>query len=320
MAQAQANGLTLEYETFGRPEAPAILLIMGLGAQLTLWPESFCRSLAQAGYYVIRYDNRDVGLSTKLDHLGRPQLMRASLAYRLGLPVRARYTLHDMADDAVGLLDALGIRRAHVVGASMGGMIAQILGARFGERLHSLVMVMTSSGHPRVPGPSLRVGLRLVRRPKSRDRETLIAHTLETSKIFASPGFPVSEQERRTKVERHFDRAYHPRGIARQTVAIFASRDRSALLPRIAAPTLVIHGLDDVLVPVAAGYDLAERIRGATLEVIPGMGHDFPEPLVPRITDLVLRHVGSVEHERPGAQRALAGATRKAARPRSRVA
>lgn len=295
MPSAKANNLSLEYETFGRPEAPAILLIMGLGAQLTLWPESFCRRLAGAGYYVIRYDNRDVGLSTQLDGDRKPRLMRASLAYKLGMPVRAEYTLDDMAADAVGLLDALGIRRAHVVGASMGGMIAQILGARFAERVRSLVLVMTSSGHSRVPGPSLKVGLRLVQRPKGRDREALINHSLQTWKMIASPGYPLSDADRRVLVERSFDRAYHPRGLARQTMAIFASGDRSALLSKIDLPTLIVHGRDDVLVPVAAGYDLAERIAGSTLEIIPGMGHDLPEPLVPRIAESILRHVGAVE-------------------------
>ena len=313
MAQAMANGLMLEYETFGRPEAPAILLIMGLGAQLTLWPEAFCRTLAKAGYYVVRFDNRDVGLSTKLDSHGKPPLMRASLAYKCGLRVRSSYSLDDMACDAVGLLDALGIRRAHVVGASMGGMIAQILGAKFAERLRSLTLVMTSSGHPRVPGPSIKVGLRLVKRPKSHDRDTLISHSLTTLKMIASPGYPLSDAERRARAERHFDRAHYPRGLARQTMAIFASGDRSPLLPKITAPTLIIHGREDLLVPVAAGYDLAERIAGSTLEVIPGMGHDLPDELVPGIAMSVLRHVGGVEHRRAASPRLVPAASRKAA-------
>jgi pimeloyl-ACP methyl ester carboxylesterase len=295
MPQATANGLSLEYETFGKPENPAILLIMGLGAQLTLWPENFCRALAKAGYYVIRYDNRDVGLSSKLDSHHKPRLVRAGLAYKLGLRVRASYTLDDMAQDAVGLLDALGIRRAHVIGASMGGMIGQILGAKYGERLRSLVLVMTNSGHPRLPGPSLKISLRLVKRPKRHDRETLIQHAFETWQMIGSPGYPVPDAERLERISQHFDRAHHPRGLARQTLAIFASGDRSTLLPNITTPTLIVHGEDDLLVPVAAAYDLAKRIPQSTLNVIPGMGHDLPDPLIPTIAASVLHHIRAAE-------------------------
>ncbi len=295
MPQAMANGLCLEYETFGNPERPAILLIMGLGGQLILWPDSFCEMLAQAGYYVIRYDNRDVGLSSRLESMGKPHLIRAGLAYKLGMRVRAAYSLDDLAQDAVGLLDALSIRRAHIVGASMGGMIAQILGAKYAERVRSLVLMMTSSGSPRAPGPSLTLGLRLVKRPKNKDRDANIEHHLRTWQMVGSPGYQTSPEEMRAHAERSFDRAHYPRGLARQTVAIFASGDRVPLLAGISAPTLIIHGRDDRVIPVAAAYDLAEHIPAAQLEVVPGMGHDLPKALIPRIARLVLFHVGAVE-------------------------
>ena len=288
MPQAQANGIKLEYETFGNPADPAVLLIMGLGGQLTLWPESFCKLLAQGGYYVIRYDNRDVGLSSKIDSAGKPDLMRAGIFHTLGLPVKAGYTLDDMAADAVGLLDALGIARAHVVGLSMGGMIGQILAARHGGRLRSFTAIMTSSGNRRLPQPSLKLRLRLTRRPKKLDRESVIRHSMETWRLIASPAYPTDDATLRAMVERDQKRCLYGRGMARQTLAIIASPSRVPLLRQIRVPTLVIHGQDDPLVPVAAGRELARRIAGAQLEVIPGMGHDLPEGLVPRVAGLIL--------------------------------
>lgn len=323
MAQAAVNGLRLEYETFGARGASPILLIMGLGAQMTIWPDRFCQRLADAGHYVIRFDNRDVGLSTQLDEMGKPALMRASLAYKLGRPVRAGYTLDDMAEDAIGLLDALGIERAHVIGASMGGMIAQILAARFGHRLQRLVLLMTNSGSRRIPGPSLKVGLRMLRRPTTADRATLVEHSLQTWKLVASPAWPLSDDERRNLIERQFDRAHRPRGAARQLAAMLASGDRTPLLSRITAPTLVIHGEADCLVPVQGGQDLAARIAGARLETIPGMGHDLPEPLLEPIAGLVLGHLQAIDA--PSLTPALAPRPRTALPrqprlPRSRVA
>ncbi|MDB5987383.1 MAG: alpha/beta fold hydrolase [Nevskia sp.] len=298
MPQAKANGLTLEYETFGRPQAPAILLVMGLGGQLTLWPDSFCQALAEAGYYVIRYDNRDVGLSSKIDEAGRPRLMRAGLAYTFGLPVKAGYTLDDMAQDAIGLLDALAIKHAHVIGTSMGGMIAQILAAKYPKRISSLVSLMSTSGNPRLPGPAWKIRMRLVKRPTTQDRETLILHAMGTWRLICSPDYRPSEQELRASVERGFDRSSHPRGLARQTLAILASGSRLGLLAAIRAPTLIIHGAADRLLPVAAAYELAEHIAGARLEIIPGMGHDLPEPLIPRIVASILRHFATAERPR----------------------
>lgn len=286
----QANQIELEYEHFGDPADPALLLIMGLGGQLVLWPDTLCQALAAQGYYVIRYDNRDVGLSSRFEHAGRPQVIHSYLRAGLRLPVHSAYTLDDMADDALGLLDALRIARAHVVGMSMGGMIAQILAARQPQRVCSLALLMTTSGDPALPGPTLALRLRMVRRPRLRDREALIRYSMQTWRLIGSPGFPAPEPELRRKVEASFDRAFYPAGMARQLDAIVASGSRTRLLGAIRAPTLVLHGVADPLVPVAAAHDLARRIPQARLHLIPHMGHDLPTPLLPDIASLLATH------------------------------
>lgn len=296
MPQARSNGINLEYETFGDRGAPPLVLIMGLGAQLVLWPDDFCKALAEAGYYVLRFDNRDIGLSTKLEQPRAPRLFRAALASRFGFKVRAPYTLDDMAHDTVGLLDALELPRAHVVGASMGGMIAQILAAKFPQRVDSLTLVMSSSGNPRLPQARLDLQLRLVRRPAAGDREAIIRHSMELWRLIGSPQYPPDDHVLRAKVERSYDRSSYRHGLARQTLAIIASGSRVPLLRRIEAPTLVIHGAEDPLVPVAAGHDLASHIPGARLSVIPGMGHDLPPALLPTFTQLIVQHARQVEH------------------------
>jgi pimeloyl-ACP methyl ester carboxylesterase len=298
MPQARANGISLEYETFGDRGAPPLVLIMGLGGQLLLWPEEFCRELADAGHYVVRFDNRDVGLSTKMEQPRAPRLFRAALAARLGLKVHAPYTLDDMAHDTVGLLDALQLERAHVVGASMGGMIAQILAARFPQRVDSLTLIMSTSGNPRLPKPRLELQLRLVRPLPAHDRDSLINHSMQTWRLIGSPQYPPDDHVLRAKVERSYDRSSYRKGLARQTLAIIASGSRVPLLRRIAAPTLVIHGEDDPLVPVAAGHDLAQHIPGARLSIIPGMGHDLPAALLPTFTRLIVQHAHEADTAR----------------------
>ena len=298
MPQARANHINLEYETFGDRGAPPIVLIMGLGAQLVLWPDELCTALADAGHYVVRFDNRDVGLSTKLEQPRRPKLLRSAIAAKLGFRVRAPYTLDDMAHDTVGLLDALALPRAHVVGASMGGMIAQIVAARFPQRVDSLTLIMSSSGNPRLPQARLDLQLRLVRRPDAGDREALIRHSMELWRLIGSPKYPPEDHVLRAKVERSYDRSSYRHGLARQTLAIIASGSRVPLLRRIEAPTLVIHGQDDPLVPVAAGHDLAQHIPGARLSVIPGMGHDLPAPLLPTFSEMIARHAREAEQTR----------------------
>lgn len=301
MARIHSNGIEIEYESFGKIDDPAILLIMGLGGQLVMWPDSFCENLARAGYHVIRFDNRDVGLSSKLDHLGKPNLMRSGLAFRVGLPLRAPYTLDDMALDAVGLLDALQIKTAHVVGVSMGGMIGQLLAVRHGARVRSLTSIMSHSGSRWLPGPRLAVQWRMVRRPQRLDRDGLIAHGIQTWRLIGSPGFPEDEQVLRDKVARQLERNIHPQGFVRQMTAIMAAASRAPLLKRVKTPTLIIHGRDDPLVPVAAARDLARHLPHAQLEIIDGMGHDLPRALLPRIEHSILRHIKHAErtHGRP---------------------
>jgi pimeloyl-ACP methyl ester carboxylesterase len=295
MPQARANSINLEYETFGDRAHPAMLLVMGLGAQLVFWPEDFCQALADAGYYVIRFDNRDVGLSSKIEHPTRPKLARAAIASMFGIKVKAPYTLDDMAQDTIGLLDALELPRAHVVGVSMGGMISQIVAAKHPQRVASLTLVMTTSGNPRLPGPRLDLRLRLVRPPAAFDRDTLIKHSMETWQLIGSPGYPPQEQALRSKVERAYDRSSYRHGLARQTLAIIASGSRVPLLRRITAPTLVLHGQDDPLVPVACAHDLARHIPHARLEVVHGMGHDLPPQLLPKFAELIAGHARAAE-------------------------
>ena len=290
MAQYQTNGITLEAETFGDPQHPAIVLIMGLGCQLVVWPVSLCEALAAAGFYVVRFDNRDIGLSEKIKGARDPKFFTNILRSRLGLKVQAPYKLADMAKDTVGLMDALGIQRAHIVGLSMGGMIAQTLALDHAERCLSLTSIMSSSNNPRLPQASFKVQKRLVRRPKSRERDALIDHGAETWMVLASPHAIPSEEERRLLAALSVDRSIYPRGYIHQLLAILASGSRHRRLPEIKLPTLVIHGEDDPLVPVAAGYEQAKLIPGAAIEVLKHMGHDLPRPLLPRIAALITGH------------------------------
>jgi pimeloyl-ACP methyl ester carboxylesterase len=276
MPAIPSNGITIEHESFGDPAAPCVILVMGLGMQLIAWPEPFCHHLADHGFRVVRFDNRDVGLSTKLDHLGAPSLRLALLRSLLRLPVRSSYTLDDMARDTLGLMDALAIRRAHLVGASMGGMIAQIMAAGASDRAISLTSIMSSSGARSLPGPTPRV-LRVIgrRQPPLRDFDRLVEHYIELWRTIGSPAFPIDGVELRERVSTSLRRSFHPQGTARQMLAIMASGDRSKLLREIEAPTLVIHGRADPLVPLACGEDTARKIPNARLRIVDGMGHDL---------------------------------------------
>lgn len=283
--------LHVEYESLGDPRHPAILLIMGLGMQLTGWPDDFCQGLVARGYRVVRFDNRDCGLSARAPGRRRVNLLLTMAAAALGLPVRTPYTLEDMAGDAVGLMDTLAIERAHIVGVSMGGMIAQVLAARFPQRVLSLTSIMSSSGNRRVSRPSKPARKALLSRPADpADPESVIDHLVEMFGVIGSPGFPAAKEELRQRVGRSVRRAYDPAGTARQLVAVIASGDRRKLLRTIAAPTLVIHGASDPLVPVAAGRDTAQHIPGASLLVIDGMGHDLPAALLPRLVQAIADH------------------------------
>ncbi|SFV17224.1 alpha/beta fold hydrolase [Pseudoduganella namucuonensis] len=292
MPTAQANGVQLAYETSGDPAGTPVLLVMGLGLQLISWPQEFVEGLVAQGCYVIRYDNRDSGLSTKFDHAGVPNLPVSYVKSLVGWPLRPAYTLSDMADDARGLLEVLGVRGAHVIGISMGGMISQIFAARFPEQTLSLTSIMSTSGRKGLPGPTRAARLAVMRPPPSpRSREQLIAHMAETFRVIGSPAFPMPEEVLRERIERSIDRSLCPAGVARQLVAIAASGDRSPLLRQITRPALVIHGAQDPLLPVACGIDTARRIAGAVLHVIDGMGHDLPPQLIPRLLALINPHV-----------------------------
>jgi pimeloyl-ACP methyl ester carboxylesterase len=286
--QITANGIQIEYESHGDPANPPLLLIMGLGAQLTLWPIELVDALVARGYHVIRYDNRDIGLSQKFGEHGVPNFRRVALMRLFGLRARIPYRLTDMAADAVGLLDALGIQKAHIVGASMGGMIAQLVAANFPERVLSLTSIMSTTGSRKVPPPrKAALNALLDRAPAGATLEDVMPIGLRVSKAIGSPGYPADEARLRERIERDFKRSFYPEGAARQISAIMDDGDRRQRLRRIGAPTLVIHGVDDPLVPVEGGRDTAANIRGAALLEVPGMGHDLPLALVDTIADAI---------------------------------
>lgn len=285
--KARANGIELEYESFGNPADPTILLIMGLGAQLTLWPLPFVEALVERGFHVVRYDNRDVGLSTKLDHARPPRIGMLVLQRLLRLRPRVPYTLGDMAADAAGLLDALGIEKAHIVGASMGGMIAQIFAATYPDRTLSLTSIMSTTGNPRLSRASREAMDVLVNRPKTDDLEAHVAHGVRASQVLAGPAFPVAPDVLEARVRETIQRSNYPDGFARQLAAIVADGDRRQRLKAITAPTVVIHGSDDSLVPLDGGRDTAASIPGARLVEVRGMGHNVPVEVIPQIVDAI---------------------------------
>jgi pimeloyl-ACP methyl ester carboxylesterase len=283
--QIVANGIGIEIDDQGLPAGEPLLLIMGLGMQLTGWPDELVQMLVSRGFRVLRMDNRDAGLSQGFDQLGVPSVPAAAVRHALHLPVKSPYAIADMAADALGVLDALGIARAHVCGASMGGMIAQHLAARHPQRVKSLTLIMTTSGSRRLPQPGWAVQRALMSRPASSSPEAVATHLMGVLQVIGSPAYPPDPAALRQRLEAAARRAWRPMGTMRQLVAVAADGDRSALLPLIAAPTHVIHGEADPLVPVAAGRDLVQRIRGATGDFIAGMGHDLPQQLLPRMAE-----------------------------------
>ncbi len=292
--QAAVNGISITFEDKGPRDAPVILLVMGLGGQLTLWPDEFVDALNARGFRTIRYDNRDVGLSTRFDAAGVPNLKWMFVKSLLRLPVRSAYTLADMAADGVALLDHLGIARAHIVGVSMGGMISQHIAARYPDRVLSLTSVMSTTGNPRLPRAQKEAMQVLTSRPMSGDPEDLIAYSVRAAKVIGSPGYPPDEERLQRRVRSDFERGWYPQGVARQMAAIVADGDRRPMLKSIDAPTLVIHGEGDPLVPLAGGRDTADNIPGARLLTIPGMGHDLPLGLVDTLADAIAGHAGAV--------------------------
>ena len=287
MAKVKANGIEIEYETAGSKRDPALLLVMGLGAQLTIWPNSLFQGLAQRGFYVIRFDNRDTGLSTDFGKWGPANIPAALQAAMKGEKVNAPYHLNDMAADAIGLLDTLGIDKAHMVGASMGGMIVQIVAARYPQRTRSMVSIYSTSGRRGLPQGKPEALAMLGSVPEDDTREARVRHGMKLRQTIGSPGFPTPEAELRAFVEKNVDRRWYPEGVGRQYVSVLASGDRVDLLKTIKAPALVMHGEEDPLLPVDCGRDVAKLVPGAEIETIAGWGHDFPPQLVPRIVERV---------------------------------
>lgn len=281
MARVRANGIDIEYETFGDPEAAPLLLVMGLGAQMLSWDEDFCAGLAARGFYVIRYDNRDSGLSTKMESAGQADILGA-----FGGNPNPAYSLEDLADDAVGLLDGLGIRAAHIVGASMGGFIAQLVAINHLDRVLSLTSIMSGPGGRDAVPPEPEGAAILMKVPPP-TRAEQIEHGLWVRKVLHGPGDPFDEAAETRRVERAHDRSYYPVGTGRQLVAILAADSRVERLGGVSVPTLVIHGIDDVLVPAENGRKVAAAVPGARLIEFEGMGHNLPERVWPQVFDAI---------------------------------
>jgi pimeloyl-ACP methyl ester carboxylesterase len=285
--QVTTNGITIEVEDTGRGKP--LLLLMGLGMQLVSWPEELVNGLVARGYRVIRIDNRDSGLSQGFDHLGKANLLIATIRYLLGMRIVAPYSLADMARDALGVLDALGIDGVDVCGASMGGMIAQHMATLQPGRVQRLTLMMTTSGSRSLPQPSSRVRSALLSRPSSRDPDAIVAYLERLFALIGSPQFQTDPELFRARLSAVVARAWRPSGVGRQLLAVAADGDRTPMLGKITSPTHIVHGAADPLVPVAAAHQLHRKIRGSTLEIIDGMGHDLPLPLLPRLTEAIAR-------------------------------
>jgi pimeloyl-ACP methyl ester carboxylesterase len=290
MPAVTANGIQIEYETFGNPSDQALLLIIGLGGQMVQWGDDLCRDLASRGHYVIRYDNRDVGLSTKFDEAGIPDFFAIPGKIMRGEEVNVPYTVADMADDAAGLLDALKISAAHICGMSMGGMIAQTFALRYPARVLSLISIYSSTGNPELPQATPEI-MKVVTARAPREREANIEHMIGVFKALAGPGFPFDEEWTRKTMALSFDRNFCPQGMARQLAAVMVQPNRKQALGSIKAPTLVVHGIADPLVPVEGGKDTAQAIPGSKLILIEGMGHDLPHGGAwPQIVEAIVAH------------------------------
>jgi pimeloyl-ACP methyl ester carboxylesterase len=288
--KVQANGITIAYEDYGSQDRETVLLIMGNGTQLTAWPSELIEELTQRGYRVLIYDNRDVGLSTKFDKAGTPDAKAVIEAKMAGKPSPLPYTLDDMANDAVGLLDALGIKKAHIVGVSMGGMIAQLVAADLPEHTLSLTSIMSTSGNPQVPFPARPEVISKMPRPAPEgDEQALVANAVKAIQIMAGPVYPPDETRIRSLITRSMKRSADRAGMARHNAlaALGLFDDRRAKLKTIKAPTVVVHGAEDPLMSLEGGKDTAASIPGAELRIIPGMGHDLPIPLAKTLADAI---------------------------------
>jgi pimeloyl-ACP methyl ester carboxylesterase len=292
MPKAKVNDIEIEYETFGDPSSKPLLLVMGLGTQMIAWLDEMCETLANQGFYVIRFDNRDVGLSTKFEEAGLPDLAEIYAAVGRGESVEVPYTIEDMADDAIGVLDALNIDKAHICGASMGGEIAQVIAYRHPKRVLSLTSIMSTTGNRDLPKPSDEL-MQEMFAPIPPDRESIIKQGVRYGKLTYGT-FPYNEEKAYEMGAKAYDRSYFPLGSLRQMAAIFANGNRKPKLASINVPTFVIHGREDPLAPVEGGIDTAEAIPGAELLIIEGMGHNFPPEVVPQILDAIIVHANKV--------------------------
>ena len=297
MPSITANGLTIHYDEHGNADDPPILLVMGLGAQMTLWPMEFVEELTSQGFRVIRYDNRDIGLSQKFDGERAPGLVRHMLFKRFGFSPKVPYTLSDMADDGIALLDALGIDRAHVVGASMGGMIAQLMAVNHADRLLSLTSVMSTTGNPRLPQAEKSAMKALTTPPPSMEEDVLVEHGVGIARAIGSPGYQAPDDRLRTRVREGIQRSVYPEGMPRQMAAIIDDGDRRRRLKDVRVPTLVLHGEADPLVRLEAGKETAASIPGARIKTYPGWGHDLPVELMVPLAGDIAEHARSAVSE-----------------------
>ena len=288
MPKANVNDIVIEYEIFGESNLKPILLIAGLGSQLLAWPEIFCEILAENGFFVIRFDNRDVGLSTKFDDKGIPDMAEISAAYVRGERPKIPYTLEDMADDAIGLLDALLIKKAHICGASMGGMIAQIIAYRHPTRVLSLTVIMSTTGNPELPPSKPEIMMQFFA-PVPSEREAYINEMIKRDSLI-NGAFSYDENQSREYRTKEYDRSYYPDGIARQLAAMAVPGNIKPYISSISVPTVVIHGSEDPFNLVEAGKEIASSISDAVLVIIEGMGHSFPREVKPRIISEIVKN------------------------------
>lgn len=295
MPKVNANNIEIHYETFGDPSAKPLLLIMGFGSQMIHWDEEFCNMLAKSGHYVIRYDNRDVGLSTKIDEAGTPDFLKAISSFQKGEKVHAPYTMDDMADDAVGLLDALNISSAHICGCSMGGVIAQYIAINHPSRVLSLTSMMSTTGNPDLP-PLNPEAMKLFLLPVPSKRDAYIKDYVKREKVMYGPIIPLDEERRRLYAAKAYDRCFYPQGNTRQIMALLTSGNRKPALASVKIPTLVIHGGNDPLVSLEAGKDTAEAIPGAELLIIDGMGHSLPPETWSQVVDGISRNTTKAQN------------------------
>ena len=300
MPNIAANTISLHYESLGNENDPPILLIMGLAVQMILWPDSFCQLLVDKGFRVIRFDNRDVGLSTHLDHLGVPNIALEYVKFMMRLPMKSAYLIDDMAADTAALIDALELKRPHVVGASMGGMIAQNLAANYPEKVSSLTSIMSTTGRRSLPKPTWKTMRAIMQPPaKKDDTQGAIDRMIRVFNVISSKTYPPDPVHLRDMCARHIARANYPPGGARQLMAIAASDDRTYTVRKIKAPTLVLHGDEDQLVSPVCGMETAREIvyggGKAKISIVKGMGHDLPVPLLPQIAEEIAAHCKALQ-------------------------